>query len=272
VSPEYVPLAGVPIRHGRGLLGHDNASSENVVVISESLRRVAFGESSGVDASLAFNFVAPPFRARVVGVVGDVRHGGPTSKPQAEAYFPLAQTALSGYTLAVRTPLNASALRAAIVAAVERVDRDIAVPDVTSWPDTVDERYRVYYWRAALSALVGATVLLLSSIAIHGAVLRALLERRREFALRTALGASRRSLAIALTWDLARICTGAAALGAGAGFVLLRFASAKLVGLAERPLTFSLAAAAIACLTAAIAAFGPARAVGKQDVAGWLRS
>jgi predicted permease len=94
VTPDYLNVMGIPLRHGRFFNEHDRLGSEPVVVIDDSLAQHAFGTKDAVGKRLWIPAMgATP--ALVVGIVGHVRHWGLASDDQSrvrdQMYYPFAQ-------------------------------------------------------------------------------------------------------------------------------------------------------------------------------------
>ena len=92
VTPDYLTAMGIPLRQGRFFKEHNRIGNELVVVIDEVMAQRAFCGRDPTGNRLWFQFIGP---ARVVGVVGHVRHWGLDSDDQAivreQIYFPFTQ-------------------------------------------------------------------------------------------------------------------------------------------------------------------------------------
>ena len=94
VTPDYLNVMGIPLRHGRFFNEHDRLGSEPVVVIDDNLAQHAFGTKDAVGKRLWIPAIgATP--ALVVGVVGHVRQWGLAADDQSrvrdQMYYPFAQ-------------------------------------------------------------------------------------------------------------------------------------------------------------------------------------
>src|ERR1700735_3296093 len=74
VTPDYLKVVGIPLLHGRFFDDQDRLRNEAVAVIDDVMAREAFGGRDPIGQRLWINLGPGP--ARVVGVVGHVRHWG----------------------------------------------------------------------------------------------------------------------------------------------------------------------------------------------------
>jgi hypothetical protein len=110
-DPEYFEVVDVPVVAGRGFTAADGPGAADVALVSRSLaERIAgsgdVGRVLGVEARIAGSPV------RIVGVVGDVRYGGPREEPGAhhEVYLPFAREPQRLMSLLIATPGDPDAL------------------------------------------------------------------------------------------------------------------------------------------------------------------
>jgi predicted permease len=93
VTPDYLKVMGIPLRHGRFFNEHDRIGSEPVVVIDDNLAQHAFGSKDAVGRRIWIPAMgATP--ALIVGIVGHVRQWGLAADDQSrvrdQMYYPFA--------------------------------------------------------------------------------------------------------------------------------------------------------------------------------------
>lgn len=98
----------------------------------------------------AHSFFTPEMR-RIVGVVGEVRHGGLTSEPAPVFYERFHQDPKNGFTLLVRSPRPAGDLAAEVRGVMAGLDPELPMLGVP----TLAERRREIGIRMALGAEAG---------------------------------------------------------------------------------------------------------------------
>ena len=206
VTPGYFQALGIQLRGGRNVEASDTAASPRVIVINETLARAYF------DA------------ADPVGVVRDVRQVGLDKPAIPEIYFPMAQNwsqlADLGMTLVVRTVGSPDGVIDAVRGRVFDVNPRIAIFDVRTMEQVVTDslwNLNLYRW---LMGWFAALTLMLSGAGLYGVVAHSVTSRRREWAVRLALGSApgdvtRRVLVRGITL---------AAIGVSAGIALVSLA------------------------------------------------
>ncbi len=278
VTPGYFEAMGIGLKAGRFFNSGDTVDHPLAVIVNETLRRQAWGNRDPLGQRIAFGGQNDLW-ATVVGVVGDVRHFGAAAPAAAEMYWPSAQIdatpgAPGGGTLRrMRRQLTlvvaADRDPAAIVAAVRGVVRQIDPDQPISFVRTMASLMSSSLWlsRAAtwLLTLFSGAAAFLALLGVFGAASYAVAQRRRELAVRIALGAAAADVGRLVLLSAVR----AAVMGIAAGILMAlalgRTVSSLLVGIeATDATTFVVVGLGLAALTAAACAV-PARRAGKID-------
>jgi putative ABC transport system permease protein len=275
VVPGYLEVMRIPLRAGRTFTDADTADRPLVAIINETLAREGWGTRNPIGTRITFGgFYAPPGErwAEVVGVVADVRHFGPGTPPPPEVYWPAEQIDAvpgetlrrmrRGLTLVVSTdggdPL---AIVAPVRAAVRAVDPDQPIANVRTLTSLMSASLWLSRAAAWLLTVFGGAALTFALLGVFGAASYSVAQRRRELAVRLALGAEpQRVMRLVLTSAI-----GGAMAGVGAGLLLavaLRQSVASMVvGIdPSDPRTLALVCASLAITTAAACWFPAQRA------------
>ncbi|HMY76335.1 MAG TPA: ABC transporter permease, partial [Blastocatellia bacterium] len=270
VTTGYFETMGVKLRQGRFFDEHDNAQSQPVVIINETMARQYWpGESAvGKRINLEPEDPASPWRL-VVGVIADVKEMGLEAPPKAETFFPFQQLPTMLWNmprdLTVRTsgdPMNPAA---AVRQAVWSVDPAQPVSNVRTMEDILSEEVAQRRIGMTLLAAFAALALLLASLGIYGVLSYAVTQRTQEIGVRMALGANRRAVVRMVMTDGLRLAGAGVVLGLGASFALTRLMANLLFGVsANDPRTLALVTLLLTAV-AMLACYVPARRAAKVD-------
>jgi len=281
VTPDYLKVMGIPLRHGRFFNEHDRIGSEPVVVIDENLAQHAFGSKDAVGRRIWIPAMgATP--ALVVGIVGHVRQWGLAADGQSrvrdQMYYPFAQVPApllhffsSIMSFAVRTtipPLNVvEPLRQELRGAAG----DQALYEVHTIEQLVSASLARQRFLLLLFGIFAGLALLLACIGIYGVLAYLTGQRVPEIGVRMTLGAK--------PLDVMRLVLGESLVmifvGVGVGILAALAAGRILNRLVEgmRPADVSTFAITVPILIVAalFASFVPARRASRVDPVSALR-
>jgi predicted permease len=274
VSADYFRTMGIPIVAGRFFDPHDRGKRR--VIVSQNLARRLWPDQNPIGqqcvAEWGYLEIQP---SEVVGVAADIRTR--LDRPPLHmvyvadswAYNPPGAPASA--SIVVRSIGEPTTVASAVRNAIQVSGRD--VPIVALRPmsqlvalDLQDRRFQMSLtWSFALSAL------LLASLAIFGVLAYSVEQRRREFGIRTALGARRTQLlSMVMRQGLTPVVAG---LFAGSFISLLgsKLLQSFVYGISPfDPMTFIVVLAMIATV-AILACYIPARRAMNTDPVGTLR-
>jgi predicted permease len=274
-GPDYLKTMGIPLLQGRFFTDADQIGSEKVVVIDSVLARTFFPGQNPVGQTLTVGHWGA---ARIVGVVGHVRHWGlddPSTYNPRQIYIPVYQLPDAMVTdffrtlkLLVRTTLPAADLMPAVRRVVYASSPDQPVYNVTTMDELVSASMESRNLPILLLGIFAGLALLLSSVGIYGVVSYAVMRRTQEIGIRIALGADKsRVFRMILQQGMGMASVGLG-IGAVAAVVLVRLLpsfSHLLYGVGQSdPLTF-FAVSAMLLAVAVAACFFPARRAMETD-------
>lgn len=172
----------------------------------------------------------------------------------------------------LRTEGDPLALAAAAQAAVWSIDRDQAVAGVRTVRELLAQQEANRWFTTLLLGLFAAVALVLAVTGIYGVIAYSTALRTREFGIRLALGADRRSvLRLVLAGGL-QIAAAGLALGLAGALALTHVLSSLLYGVGTRdPVTF-VAVPVVLLIVALAACWIPARRAMRVDPLTALRS
>ena len=272
--PRYFATMGIPLLSGRGLADGDGSDAPAVVVINRSMaeRYWPGGDPVGKPLELRGAIFDGARRVTIVGVVGDVKHGGLDDPTMPQIYAAQAQVPFIFATLVVRTELEPMALANSVRAAVWSVDPEQPVWKVRTMESLLTTSLRSRSLTTLLLDIYSAIALMLAALGIYGVIAYVVSQRTRELGIRMALGAQPRQIVAAVVRQGLALALAGVALGSVGAALLARLVRSQLFGVsAADPLTF---AAMLVLLTAValVASWLPARRATRIDPASALRA
>ena len=259
-GPEYLQVMHIPLLQGRFFTPADNSASEPVVVIDSVLAHTYFPHK---DPMGQFITVAHWRTARVIGVVGHVKHWGLSD---TGAYNP-SQIYISFYQLsdewvpafakelsvAVRTPLDVATITPAIRNVLYGTGKDQPVYDVQTMQQIASDSMASQRVSMILLGAFAVLALLLASVGIYGVLSYSVSQRIREIGIRMALGAERRDVLKMIIGQGLQLAIAGVILGAGGALLLARLLlsfSRLLYGVqGNDPVTFMVVSLVLICVS-----------------------
>lgn len=266
VLPGFFATAGIPLE-GRDFTEADCATCPLVVIVNRALAERAWPGENAVGKRVRLDDHNAPLR-EVVGVVANTKvRDIHETEPVFMLHAPLAQNPVSAMTLHARI---ASGEPAALLPALRRevaaLDPDLPLSEVDTLRHFVDSGLWQERILASLFTFLAGLAVLLSIVGMYGAMAYRTLKRRREIAVRLAVGADR-------GWVI-RSVVGEAALLAGvgvlAGLFLARYflsplLANQLVGVDPQDASSFAGTAVLLWGVALAASYFPARRAARAD-------
>jgi predicted permease len=249
VTPGYIRAMRIRVLQGREINDADTADAAPVVVISESMARQFWPNSSPIGHHLKLSFY-PDKEREIVGVVGDVKqHGLNSTAGVATLYWPAAQTSAATtapwraqpLSLVVRTTIPPLSLTTAVTDAVHEVNKDVPVNSVMTLEDFVGDTLTQNSFNMQLLAIFGSLALVLCAIGIYSVLAYSVRRRMREIGLRIAFGATLRDVARHVIVQGMKPTLAGIGIGLIAAFALGRIVTSMIYGVSSRDLVTFLA-------------------------------
>jgi len=270
---------GIPLVAGRAFADDDRADGAPVAIVSQSLVRRSFPDGRVLGRQLLVQDNPKGFRALdIVGVVGDVKHGSLEADAAPHVYVPYHQThpqvlvwLTQNQFLVVRSGGAPLGLADAVRRAVQAVDPGVATADARLSGHYTDAAAAPRLFGLVLLATFAGLALALASVGIYGVAAYTASARRREAAVRLALGAGPRDiLRLVLGEGLRRTAWGLA-LGLAGALTASTFLRGLLFGVsAADPRAYAGVVVLVLAMSAA-ACLGPAWRATRTDPSVALR-
>jgi putative ABC transport system permease protein len=269
VTPGYFATLRSNLLEGRDFSEHDAANAPKVAIVNQALTRKFFGNEDPIGKTFrryasSSTELGEPFE--IVGLVQDAKYDTLREDFPPTAFFPLEQipAGLDRVYVESRTAVEPQALAAAIVHAIESVDRSASVVTETLGQQ-VDDSLAQERLLATLSGFFGALALLLALIGLYGVLAYLVLQRRQEIGIRMALGARGGAILRLVMRDVALLLGAGLLVGISVTWAATRYAQSLLYDLrANDPASLALGACALA-IVALVAAYLPARRAMRVD-------
>ena len=263
-GPGYLETLGLDVVQGRGFGPDDGLGAPRVALVSPALADALWpGEAP---LGKRFREVGERDAAwrTVVGVVAEVRQD-PMGEPVGDYYLPVTQEAPRYATVFLRMRPGATAPLPALERAVAALDPEVAVADATDVATLAGRITAPGRFLALLLGVFGAFAVGLAVVGLYGAVAYAAAQRRRDVAVRMALGARREEVARLFVRERLGVLGAGLALGLAGAVVLARLLQGQLRGVTPAdPLTYG--ACALLLAGAAFAAVWiPARGAARAE-------
>ncbi len=270
VTPGYFRTLGIALRAGRDVTPADREGAQPVALVNETTARRYWPGEDAVGKRIRLG--GEEDWRTVIGVVADIRHGGPMQAPRAEAYVPVLQRTFFFLQFAARTDGEPLALVPGVREAVASLDSELPISQVRTLEDLTSTAMARPRFLSTLVALFAGLALLLAGVGLSGVIAYMARQRTQEIGIRMALGAR--------PGDVLRLVLGSgvrlAALGVGLGLAVAwaatRVMASQLHGVsATDPLTFG-SLAALVFGVALLATWLPARRATRVDPLVAMRS
>lgn len=285
VTPGFLATLQLPLRAGRNILETDVASAPPVVLVNETFARVYSPDRSVIGRRIRIASV----EREIVGITGDVRQrpsfsvSGVTPGPLVSlpiVFVPAAQTTDGDFRTAhiwfapvwtVRSRSTGEAAQA-IRRAIGSVDPQLPLSTERSMSDVITAATASHRLLMILVAVLAGAAVLLAAIGIQGLIAHSVAERRREFGIRIALGATVGQTVRSVALGGIALGAAGAAIGGALSLAAVKLVEAFLWGGAEHHVPTYVGVAAFLFVVTAVASLAPALRIVKLDPAETLRS
>jgi putative ABC transport system permease protein len=229
VSQDYFTLMRLPIIDGRGFRSNDSGNGPTVAIVNQAFADRYFPRQSAIGKKLWMDGRNHP-GMDIVGIVANARNDDLTQVAQPEIYLSFWQATPFSKHLVIRTAADPRSVIAVVRRQLRAIDPTVAIENVQTLDEIRSDSLASRTF--AMQLLVGFSVVgsVLTLIGIYGVLALSVASRRREIAIRTAVGAQRRDIRNLVFAEGFRLIAGGILAGTAAALVLSRVLQSFLFG------------------------------------------
>jgi predicted permease len=253
VTPGYLQAMQIRLVRGRFPTEAEAETRAPVAVINRTAAERYWPGADPIGQRV--RILTPEWR-EIIAVVDDVRHWGAASPVNPEVYLP-------GYrnptNLVVRGSGNVVALTATIREHVRALSPALPVVSITPMNDIRGLSVASSRFYVLLLVAFGTLALVLAVIGVYGLISYAVVQSRREIAIRMAIGARGKDVIRVFVGEGLALTAAGLSLGIVGALATTRLLEALLFGVTSTDVATFVAMAALLGLVAAFASYVPAR-------------
>ncbi|MGA2116623.1 MAG: ABC transporter permease [Bryobacteraceae bacterium] len=265
VGSGFLSKLGIPLIAGREILDSDTASAPKVVVVNETFVKQLFDGRNPVGQHIGFGKNGE-IDTEIVGVVKDSHYSSVRASAPPVFYRPWRQDPqLSVMSFYVRSELPEKRIAPEIRAVMRSIDRDVPLVDFRGLEDQVHYNIRSDELILRLASAFAMLATALAMLGLYGVMAHGVARRTHEFGIRMALGAAPARIRTMVLRDLVWILGFGLGLGIPVALACTRLVESRLFGVHGTDAAIVAGAALLLSLTAAAAAYWPARRASKVN-------
>ncbi|HXM45225.1 MAG TPA: ABC transporter permease [Bryobacteraceae bacterium] len=270
VTEDYFKLLGLPILDGRDFRATDIRNAPSVAVVNQALADRYFPHAAAIGKKLWLGDRKDP-PTEIVGVVANGRTDDLTHAADPEIYLSLWQAGAFSKHLVVRTAADPRSVMAAVRRELHSVDPTAAVEHMQTLEQIRGDSLASRMFAMQLLAGFAVVGSVLTLVGIYGVLSLSVASRRRELAIRSAVGAQQRDIRNLIFGEGFRLVAGGVVAGMAAALVLSRVLRSFLFEVEPGDPITLIGVALLFAGVAMMACWAPTRRAAKVDPVEALR-
>ena len=264
VTPDYFKLMGMALIEGREFRSTDDNKAPNVAIVNQAFARHYFPQGNAIGKKFWLNGRDKP-GTEIVGEIANGRTDDLTQEASPEIYLSLWQASAFSKHLVVRTTADPRAAVLAVEHELRSVDPTAAIENVKTLEQIRDESLASRTF--AMHLLTGFSVVgsALTLVGIYGMLSLSVVSRRRELAIRSAVGAQQRDIRKLIFGEGFRLIAGGVLMGTVLAIVLSRVLRSFLFEVQPSDPATLIVVGALFLGVGLLACWMPVRRAGKVD-------
>ena len=286
-TPDLKKVYGFRMFAGRYFSAEDTPTSQPVVVVNRAFAREYAPHEQDLNKVVGMQLLRlepgeKSKQATIIGIMDDFRQRSVDYPPRPEVEVDISQldpksgfyTVLEGIAMdvAVRTHRAPEQVVPELREALRQADPALANAKITTMDQIVEDSYGSQMLAAHLLEIFAGSALLLCVAGLYGLLAYVVSQRTREMGVRFALGAQRGDVVWLIMRQAGVLVVVGVAIGLGLAFASTRFIRSYLYGVSAHDVWTMAVVAAVLLLSAAVAAYLPARRAASVDPMQALRS
>jgi hypothetical protein len=271
-TPSYFATLRRPLVGGREFTTADDAKAQRVVIVNEALARATWPGLDALGRTLILDYQRGPYPYLVVGIVKDALYEGPRATSRPEIFIPHAQNPYLVMNVILRTAVDPESVAQTARGYALRVDPDQPVHSITTMADLQGDAVAQDRFGTMLLMLFAVAGLVVAASGVYSVLSYTVLQRRREIAIRMAIGASADRVARLVVIEAGVLAAFGAVVGLVATGAATTLGRALLFGITPFDASSLAAALTIFALVVVAATWLPARRAARVNPVALLRS
>jgi putative ABC transport system permease protein len=268
VTPDFFQLMGFKLTEGRSFRTTDTRDSPQVAVVNQAFIERYFSNSPALGrrfwmGSRVNQDGKPNPGGEIVGVVANARTDDLAQAAEPQIYLSFWQTRAYSKDLVVRTTGDPRAAMANVQRELHAVDPTAAIENAKTFDQIRDDSLASR--RFAMNLLVGFSIIgsVLTLVGLYGTLSLSVASRRRELAIRAAIGAQQRDIHYLVLAEGLRLTAGGVIAGTGIALFLSQVLKTFLFGVTPTDPETLIGVGLVFGAVAMLACWVPTRRAGK---------
>jgi predicted permease len=263
VSVGYFDALRIPLLRGRRFTDADRKETARVAIINEAMAKKFWPNQEAIGKR--FHFFGDTGLLEVVGIVRNSVVNAIGEVPPPLVYLPVTQDYAPAATIQVQTTGKPEAVIAGVRAQIQSLEPNLAITNVQTIQQIIDQGLWAPEMGAALLALFGGLGLVLAAVGVYGVLAYSVTQQTREIGIRMAMGAERSHVLGLIVGQGLKLAAAGLVLGVLVALALTRQLSSLLFGVsAYDPWAYG-SVVLILVFVALLACYIPARRATRVD-------
>jgi putative ABC transport system permease protein len=221
VTPDYFKLMSIALIDGRGFRSTDDDKAPSVAIVNQMFADRYVRHESPVGRKFWLNGRDKP-GTEIIGEISNSRTDDLTQRASPEIYLPLWQAHAFSKDLVVRTTADPRAVVVAVERELRAVDSTAAIENVKTLEQIRDDSLASRTF--AMQLLIGFSLVgsALTLVGVYGVLSLSVASRRKELAIRSALGAQQKDIRKLIFGEGFQLIAGGVLAGVALAIILSR--------------------------------------------------